>query len=823
MPIVNVPEVTRLPYNDPKFEGQIGPTTDRSTSDFPQPVAAPDGAPNIVIIMTDDVGFGAGSTFGGPINTPSMDQLAEEGIKYNRFHTTSLCSPTRAALLSGRNPHNAATGIIMERALGYPGYNTMMPKSCGTIAETLSLNGYSTAWFGKNHNVPDWETSKIGPFDHWPTGMGFEKFYGFIGGDTNQWNPNVYDGTVPIFPDRDNPDYHLDTDLADQAVNWIKEKKALDPEKPYFLYYVPGATHAPHHVPKEWIRKYKGMFDQGWDEQRKQTWLKQKKMGIIPYTAELTKRPDNIGAWDDLNDEHKKVFSHMMEIYAGFLEFSDYNIGRVLQAIEDTHQKKNTLVIYIQGDNGGSAEGTEQGTTNELAHLGNKLPEPWDYILDHMEELGGPKHYNHFPVAWAWAMNSPMQWTKRFASHFGGTRNGMVMRWPKQIDRSMNGKIANQFHHVIDVSATVLEASGVKWPVDVINGIKQKEIDGMPMNYTWDPANVDVEKREVQVFEMWGNRGIYHKDWLACTTPQTFPWGSTGIGGDTDDTITLDSFDWELYNLKYDFTQGNDLMRPDGDKEVKPKHKKKLNELKALWWQQAVKNHILPLNFSEATNIDAILERPSMVRGRKKFIYDDAVVGIPEGCAPELRNTSYTITALIEIPELRGFGKELPELAGNGVIITQGGRFGGWGIVILDNKPTWSYKCSQIPEQQIRIDWDSELGPGSHKIQVHFDYDYDNPDLPMGAGGDWYLSVDDATPIKESLGFSVGGRFSVTETLDVGCDTGTPILEDFADRMPFKYNGKIKHVIIDIEDEDMTKAGRLASEKAKRDFDLATD
>lgn len=771
--IVTGPTSPVLPVPGSPFRGKIGRTTADSKSDFPQPVKAPLGAPNVLLIMTDDVGFGASSTFGGPIPTPTFDKLASRGVKYTRFHTTALCSPTRAALISGRNHHNAHTGMIMERSLGYPGYDSVMPKSCGTVAEVLRQNGYNTAWFGKNHNVPSWQSSAAGPFDLWPTGLGFEYFYGFIGGDVNQWNPTVFENTIPVEPKaalngKAKDDYHLDTDLADHAIRWIEEQHSLAPDKPFFAYYVPGATHAPHHAPKEWIARFKGKFDQGWDAVREETFTRQKKLGVIPQNAVLTSRPANLPAWDSLEPKQKELFAHMMEVYAAFLAYTDHNIGRVIEAVEKAGELDNTLIIYIQGDNGGSAEGTLQGTANELAIVGNGEKETLDYLYSIKDELGGPKHYNHFPVPWTWAMNTPMQWTKRYASHFGGIRNGMVMSWPKKIKDV--GSQREQFHHVIDIMPTILEAASVTAP-DSINGVKQARIDGISMAYTWNEAKA-VGRRTTQYFEMFGNRGIYHNGWMASTTPLVFAWEPEPKG------ITPESFQWELYHLDTDFTQAKNLAKE------KPE---KLKELQELWWSEAGRNNVLPMNFSPQATVEAIFERPSLTRGRNRFEYRQGTVRIPEGTAPSLKNRSYSITAQIEVP---ANGVE-------GVIVTQGGRFAGWGLVILDGKPVWEYKRTQQQKDGIRIEGADKLTPGKHIVSVEFEYA--GKDKEVGKGGTYRLTIDGKQVAQGKIEATVPFIYSVDETLDVGEDRGTPILDEYESRMPFKFTGKIERVVIDLK------------------------
>jgi arylsulfatase A-like enzyme len=774
-----------LPRPEPAFGGSIGLTTTDSASDFPQPISAPQQAPNILLIMTDDVGFGAAGSFGGPIPTPTLDRVASNGIKYNRFHTTALCSPTRAALLTGRNPHNANTGIIMERCLGYPGYNSILPKSCGTIAEVLRQNGYNTAWFGKNHNTPTWELSANGPFDHWPTGLGFEYFYGFLGGDCNQWAPPVYENTTPLDPYLGNPDYHLDTDLADKASHWIEQQKAIAPDKPFFAYYAPGATHAPHHVPEEWIQLFKGQFDHGWDKQRELTWQKQLEMGIIPEGTGRTPRPDNIPEWDSLPTEEQELYSRMMEVYAGFLNFTDHNIGRVIQAVERTGQLDNTLIIYIMGDNGSSGEGTLQGTANELAIVGNGESESLDYLYSIKDGLGGPLYYNHFPVGWCWAMNTPFQWMKRYASHFGGMRNGMAMSWPNQIKDT--GTLRSQFHHVSDIAPTIFQAAGIDWPVADLNGVAQKPLDGIPMNYTWESAD-QVGQRQTQYFEMFGNRAIFHQDedghWLACTTPQVFAWVSGSDSGNTN----LSSFPMELYKLDEDYSQFTNLA-------TDPSYSNKLEALQSLWWAEAGKNQVLPLNFSFQATIDAASERPNITKGRLHFEYPDGFSRLPETCAPDLKNTSFRISADLH----------LAEGGAEGVIITQGGRFAGWGLLMLAGTPVWCYRRTQHESKSIRMAMSEPItAAGDYQITVICDYDYpksieDIQTNSIGRGARYRMEVNgDVVAGPVQIDRTVRSLFSVDETLDVGLDTGTPIVEDYADRMPFRFTGTIRKVCIDI-------------------------
>jgi arylsulfatase len=758
---------TILPRPEPPFQGKIGRTVKDSVSDFPKEVQAPKGAPNVLLILTDDVGFGASSTFGGPIPTPNFDKLAANGLKYNRMHTTALCSPTRAALISGRNHHSCATGNIMEFGTGFPGYNSLMPKSCGTIAQVLRGNGYNTSWFGKNHNVPDWHTSQDGPFDLWPTGLGFEYFYGFIGGDTDQWHSALFEGTKPIEAEeqRGGKLTHLDQILADRAINWIRMQNAVAPDKPFFAYYSPGIAHAPHHAPREWIAKFKGRFDHGWDKQREITLENQKKLGVVPADTRLTPRPKEIAAWDSLNADQKKVYARMMEVYAGALSHCDHQIGRVIDAIAETGELDNTLIIYIMGDNGASAEGTLQGTTNEVATAANGVTEDLPYLLSMIDKLGGPETYNHYPVGWCHAMDTPMQWTKQVASHFGGTRNGMVISWPRRI--TARGEVRSQFHHVIDIAPTIFEAAGVAFPAS-IDGVQQKPLEGVSLVYTFDDARAK-ERHTTQYFEMMGNRGVYHDGWVACTTPLRFPWVTAGADPSPDD------FKWELYHVAEDFSESNDLATKDP---------KKLKELQAVFDAEAKKYNVYPLDSSFAERADPAI-RPSLTRGRNVFTYYPGMIRIPEGTTPDVKNKSYRIIADLEIPEG----------GATGVLATQGGRFGGWGLLVLDGKPVFVHALSNQARHKYRVAADQKLSPGKHTITFDFAYDGGG----VGKGGTGTLSVDGKKVAEGKIERTVGRRFSLDETFDVGEDTGTPVVEDYADNMPFRFTGKLNKLVIELK------------------------
>jgi len=753
---------TTLPRPIPTFNGKIEERAKDSKPDFPKGVAAPKGAPNVLIVLLDDVGFGASSTFGGPVHTATLDALASRGLKYNQFHTTAMCSPTRAALLTGRNHHSAHTGQIMEMATGYPGYNSLLDESTATIGELLKQNGWNTAWFGKDHNVPDFETSQVGPFDRWPTELGFEKFYGFIGGDMNQWRPILFDGTTPIEPYVGKPDYNLDYDLADQAISYIDQQHALAPEKPFLVYYAPGATHAPHHPRAEWVAKYKGKFDQGWDKLREETLARQKKMGVVPENTQLTKRSEGIPAWDSLSTDQKKLFSRMMEIYAGYLEQTDYNVGRVTKAIDDLGLTDNTLVIYISGDNGASAEGGPEGAAN-LEGAMNGVVQTAAQMLPQMNDLGTWKTYNHYPAGWAHAMDTPFQWTKQIASHYGGTRNGMVISWPARIKDV--GTLRAQWHHVIDILPTVLDAAGLPQPT-MVNGVAQRPIEGTSMVYTFDHANVP-STRTTQYFELFGNRAIYHDGWIACTTPTAPPWSSSRTVVDV-----IDGYKWELYNTNVDFSEADNLAA---------KEPQKLKEMQDLFYSEAKKYNVLPLDNDRVMRLDP-RNRPSLTEGRTSFIYYAGTKRIPEGVAPDIKNRSWSITAEVTVPSS---GTE-------GVIATLGGLFDGWALYMQKGRPVFHYNFANVGHYTIAAP--KALTPGDHTIV--FDLHSDGPGI--GKGGTGMLSVDGKQVAQGRIEHTVGVRYTMSvETFDIGEDTGTPVNMDYD--VPFKFNGTIKKVTIDLK------------------------
>lgn len=752
---------TILPIPEKPFEGRIGLTPADSEKDFPPMVVPPEGAPNVLIIMTDDVGFAASEVFGGPIPTPAFERLAQQGLIYNQFHTTAQCSPTRAALLTGRNHHTAGTGSIMEMGVGYPGYNTVVSKSLAGIGTILKENGYNTAWFGKNHNVPDWQNSQAGPYDLWPNGLGFEYFYGFLGGDAHQFSPALFEGTKPIEPPY-KENYHLDKDLADKAIERIRMLNAVAPDKPFFVYYTPGTSHAPHHAPQEWIDKFKGQFDMGWDKLREEIYQEQLEKGIIPPGTKLTPRPDAIPAWSSLDSEHQEVFARMMEVYAGALAHCDFQINRLLDAIEESGRLDNTLVIYIQGDNGPSGEGGDQGMLNEIT-LFNGVTEKWEDIRAAYEAgtLGGPLHFNHKPAGWAHAMSTPFQWTKLVASHFGGTRNGMVISWPEKINA--HGELRSQFHHVIDILPTVLEVTGIPAPIEV-NGVAQKPLEGTSMAYTFDQPD-SPSTHITQYFEIYARRGIYHDGWVAATTPKTAPW----VPSDPSENAHT-SYNWELYHVAEDFSQANNLAA---------EYPEKLQALKDLFLVEATKYNVLPLDDSNIPRFD-VTNRPSYSFGRTSFEYYPGMVRIPEGSAPDLKNKSFTITAEINISGDHN----------DGVIVTQGGRPAGYALYVKDGKLVYHYNYLGV--EQYRITSDRPLPEGRSTVTCRFEYEGEE----AGGPGTLTLLLDDETIGQGRIEKTIPIRISLDETFDVGEDTGTPVSEEY--ETPFHFEGELVRLHVDL-------------------------
>jgi arylsulfatase A-like enzyme len=766
-----------LPKPEPPFNGKIGRTAKESVPDFPKGLEAPKGAPNILLILTDDVGFGASSTFGGPVQTPTMDGLANSGLRYNQFHTTALCSPTRAALITGRNHHSVASGNITEFATGFPGYNSLVSRSDGSVGEVLKESGYNTSWFGKMHNVPDWMSSRAGPFDLWPTGLGFEYFYGFIGGDADQWHTAIFENNVPIESEEQvHGSKHFAELMADKAITWMQTQHSVAPNKPWLLYFATGLAHAPHHAPKDWIAKYKGQFDQGWDKVREETLARQIKLGVVPPNTQLTKRPEQIPAWDSLTDDQKRLFARMMEVYAGALSFADRQIGRVLDAVQESGQLDNTLVIYVMGDNGASAEGTLQGTTNEVGEAANGVTETIPYLLSMIDQLGGPTTYNHYPVGWAHGMDSPMQWTKQVASHFGGTRNGLVISWPARI--TDKGGVRSQFCHVIDIVPTIYEAIGIT-PPKVMDGTPQKPLDGTSLVYTFGDAKAPT-RHTVQYFEMMGNRAIYKDGWMASTTPLRLPWQTYGT------EVSPDDFQWELYNINQDFSQANNLAASNPDK---------LRELQAAFDNEAKKYNVYPLDSSFAERADPAI-RPSLTRGRNEFTYYPGSIRIPEGSAPNFKNKSWAIAAEVM----------LPDSGASGVLATIGGRFGGWALLMQDGKPAFAYAYSNQPEHKYRVVSDQPIGPGQHVVRFVFKYDGGG----IGKGATGTLFVDGKQVAEGRIEQSIRTRISLDETFDIGMDTGTPVIEDYVDKMPFAFTGTLKKFVVVLEPDKLTPEERKA-------------
>src|SRR6266480_4079523 len=621
-----------LPRPDFHFPGNVGRTyEDSDPPSFPQVVRPPKGAPNVLLILLDDVGFGQFSAFGGGVPSPNIERLAAQGLRYNRFHTTALCSPTRAALLTGRNHHVAGTGVITEISTGYDGYTGIIPKSAGTGAEILRQNGYATAWVGKNHNTPIWETSEIGPFDRWANGLGFDYFYGFNAGDTSQYEPILYENRNRVSRSSD-PNYHLSTDIADKSIAWMQKVKVIDPERPFFLYVAPGATHSPHQAPKEWIDKFKGQFDMGWDRYREMTFERQKQLGVVPASTKLTPRPAGLPAWDTLSADQKRLYARMMETFAGYGAHVDYEMGRVLDAVAKLPDAEDTLIMYIVGDNGSSAEGGIGGSVNENAFF-NGVSETWQDNIKVIDELGGPKHFNHFPAAWAHAMDTPFQWTKQVASHFGGTRNPMIISWPTRIKDK--GGLRSQFTHTIDIVPTLYELIGIT-PPEELNGVHQKPIEGTSFAYTFDDAKAK-DRHTTQYFEMGVNRGIYQDEWMASVLSFQ-PWQAVREGFDPDKQK------WELYKVDKDFSQADDLAAQNPDK---------LRQLEDLWWVQAAKYNVLPLDWRAGERMNAeLMGRPSLIGKRKSMTYYPGTVGVPDAAAPPMLNKSWTITADIEVPKI---------------------------------------------------------------------------------------------------------------------------------------------------------------------------
>ena len=776
---------TVLPIPDRARTGLV--TYDAKDPDTKYPpilqLRPPKGAPNILIVLLDDVGFGAASAFGGPCLTPNAEKLAARGLKYNRFHTTALCSPTRQALLTGRNHHSVGMGGITEIATGAPGYNSILPNTASPIARTLKLNGYATAQFGKCHEVPVWETSPAGPFDAWPTGGGgFEYFYGFIGGEAHQWYPSLYEGTTPIEVEKTPEEgYHFMADMTDKAIAWVGQQQALIPDKPFFMYFAPGATHAPHHVPKEWADKYKGKFDAGWDKAREETFARQKALGVIPKDCELTARHKEIPAWDDMPDELKPVLRRQMEVYAGFLEYADHHVGRLIDNLEKLNLLDDTLVYYIIGDNGASAEGTLNGTYNEMINFnGAAALETPQFLMDRIDKLGGPESYNHFAVGWAHAMNTPYQWTKQVASHWGGTRNGTIVHWPAGIKGQ--GEVRTQFHHVIDVAATLLDVAGIPEPLSV-NGVQQTPIEGVSMAYSFNEAAA-AERHETQYFEMFGNRGIYHKGWTAVTRHKT-PWLLIG-----EKVPAFDDDVWELYDTTKDWSQAKDLS-----KEMP----QKLHDLQRLWLIEAVRYNVLPMDDDVGRRLNSDLAgRPVLIKGKSQILFG-GMGRLSENSVVNIKNKSHAVTA----------GLTVPAGGAEGVIIAQGGNIGGWALYAKGGKLKYCYNLMGI--QYFYIEADSVLSPGDHQVRMEFAYDGGGP----GKGGTATLYVDGEKVGAGHVAATAAMIFSADDGCDVGRDTGAPVSEDYGAHGN-AFNGQIRGVEISIDEASESTDHLVSADDAIR-------
>jgi len=823
----------QIPPPPPKFGGVINQSAAESKPWWPPRVVPPKGAPNVLLIMTDDQGYGVSGTFGGVIPTPALDRIAKAGLRYTQFHSTSLCSPTRAALITGRNHHSVGFGVIGELATGYPGYDSVIGPEHATIAEILKENGYATSWFGKNHNTPGFTySSTAGPFDEWPSGMGFEYFYGFLGGETDQWTPYLFRDHTQVFPWVGKSDYNLITDMADNAIQYMRDLNASAPDKPFFVYYVPGGSHSPHQPKKEWVEKFKGKFDMGWEKMRDEIFANQKRLGVIPATAQLTPWPDDLPKWDSLSDVQKKLYARQAEVFAGYTAYTDDEIGRVIQAVQDMGKLDNTLIIYIDGDNGTSPEGSLSGTYNQMTAYNGVMDVPMPLQLLHYDDWGSDKTYAHMAVGWAWAFDTPFKWTKQVASHFGGTRQGLAISWPGHIKDV--GGIRTQFHHVIDIVPTILEAAGIQAP-DTVNGIKQKPIEGVSMVYTFDQANANApSKRDTQYFEMVGNRAIYHDGWIAATTPPSPPW-LLGTGKMPD---IVNGYKWELYNITEDYSENNDLAAKNPDK---------LKELQALFLAEAGKYQVFPLDNSGFVRL--LAPKPSATAGKTEFTYTGVNAGIPVGNAPSILDRDYVITANVTIPD---GGAE-------GVIATMGGRFAGYalllshsfnwwlksdlfktiglGLLVLGllfvrlgrngkwrkrfgyllllvavlglvavfatdlfsigkGRPVFVYNFLDL--ERFRWEGLSSLDAGKHTIV--FDFKYDGPGPAKGGTG--VLSVDGKEVARKTIPHTIPLLMSVDETFDIGLDTRTPV--DFSYDVPFRFTGTIDKLNYKLGREQLT-------------------
>ena len=755
----------QIPPPPMPFGGVIKESYLDSKPYWPPRVVPPKGAPNVLLIMTDDQGYGVSGTFGGVIPTPALDRIANAGLRYTQFNSTALCSPTRAALITGRNHHEVGFGVISELSTGFPGYDSFIGPQNATVGTILRDNGYATSWFGKDHNTPGFQYSAAGPFDQWPSGMGFEYFYGFLGGETDQYTPYLFRDHTQVFPWIGKPDYNLTTDLADDAIAHMRTLNAADPEQPFFVYYVPGGSHAPHQPTPEWIEKFKGKFDMGWNAMREQIFANQKRLGVIPADAQLTAWPDDLAKWDTLSADEKKLFARQAEVFAAYTAYTDHEIGRVIQAVEDMGKLDNTLIIYIDGDNGTSPEGSTLGTPNVYTAYNGVLDVPVGAQLEYYDRWGSAATYPHMAVGWAWAFDTPFKWTKQVASHFGGTRQGLAMAWPARIKDA--GGIRTQFHHIIDIVPTILDATGIKAP-EVVDGIKQTPIEGVSMTYTFDKANAAVpSKRTTQYFEMAGNRGIYHDGWYANTHPPIPPWELAAS------TLPLSQYKWELFHLDQDYSQANDLASKMPDK---------LKQMQALFAQEAKQHQVLPLDNRAFAR--AITARPSATAGKTVFTYTGVNSGIPTDNAPSILNRSFTITADVDVPQG----------GGNGIIVTEGGRQGGYALYLLNGVPVFDYNLLML----LQARWAPEaslppLSAGKHTIV--FDFTYDGPGIAKSGTG--VLKVDGSEVRTLKVPKTVPFLLPVAETFDVGLDTRTGV-NDLDYQVPFEFNGTITQVTFNL-------------------------
>ena len=756
----DAPDRSVLPRPMPPFDGVVGKTYEDSKESWPQLPTAPEGAPNVIVILLDDVGYGQAGTFGGPVPTPELDKLAAQGLRYTRFHTTAICGPSRAALITGRNHHNCGSGFLSEWATGFPSYNNMIPRSTATMGSILKYNGYATSWFGKNHNTPDWESSVAGPFDRWPVGMGFDYFYGFIGGETHQYYPVLFENTSPVEPAQGPDDgYHFMADMTDKAIRWLRYTKSVAPQKPVLMYFAPGAAHAPHHAPKAWREKFRGAFDAGWEAVREDTYRRQLELGVIPEGTELTPRPEWVQPWGELSDDEKTLFTRLMENFAGYLAYTDQEIGRLLAAVRELPDADNTLIIYIVGDNGASSEGGPAGTINEVKSLSG-IQTPLEDTLKHLDEIGGPTTEPHYPLGWAWAGNTPFQWVKQVASHLGGTRNPMVVAWPARIKE--RGGIRDQFTHLIDVLPTVLDAAGVPAPTSV-DGIAQKPMDGTSFLSTF-AAQDAAPVRSRQYFEVFSNRAIYDDGWIACAQ-HTFPWRQDYAPGDWENDR------WELYHLDDDYSQARDLASA---------HPDRLAKLKALFDEEAAKYGVYPLDDRGTGRLVIPKPTPSDPK-RTSFTFFPGATRLPETAAPNTKNRSHTIRADLM----------MPDKGGEGVIVAMGGQSAGFALLVQDGRLVYHYNWFEDERTSIT----SRKRVPAGRCSVRMEFTYDGKEGEVGAGGTVRLFIDDEVVGSGLLGQTVAARFGI-DTFGVGEDSGSPVGDSY--KPPFRFTGTIERVDIEL-------------------------